>query len=365
MKFETCATETAAGGLLAHSQRAGNRRIAKGTLLGESEIATLLAAGIKRVDIARLEPGDVDELRAAEAIGAALSQAGLEAQPPSAGRVNIIARNAGLLRCDPEIIDAINATGEDVSLATLADESIMAPGELAASVKIIPYGIAQDQLGQALKTAGKRPALTLHSFRTRSVSLIQTTRPDLKPSLIVKGRAVIEARLAPLGLKLDASQTCPHDRDALAECLAGMETDWVLILGAAATSDRGDIIPAAIEQAKGRVERFGMPVDPGNLLVLGAIENRQVIGLPGCARSPAPNGADRILARLAAGQPGHPVLFTRRHFEELMALRGDRGAAELIRSHADRLAQLVLPGRAASLDLDTPEDWARFETTGE
>jgi len=46
-----------------------------------------------------------------------------------------------------------------------------------------------------------------------------------------------------------------------------------------------------------------MPVDPGNLLVLGRIGDRPVIGLPGCARSPALNGADWVLERVACGVP--------------------------------------------------------------
>ena len=44
-----------------------------------------------------------------------------------------------------------------------------------------------------------------------------------------------------------------------------------------------------------------MPVDPGNLLFLGDLTGCPVIGLPGCARSPALNGADYVLARVAAG----------------------------------------------------------------
>jgi molybdenum cofactor cytidylyltransferase len=44
-----------------------------------------------------------------------------------------------------------------------------------------------------------------------------------------------------------------------------------------------------------------MPVDPGNLLFHGHQGGRPVIGLPGCARSPALNGADWVLERLACG----------------------------------------------------------------
>ena len=47
------------------------------------------------------------------------------------------------------------------------------------------------------------------------------------------------------------------------------DADLVLIVfGASAITDRRDVIPAAIEAIGGRIERFGMPVDPGNLLLL-------------------------------------------------------------------------------------------------
>src|SRR5260370_15008472 len=46
-----------------------------------------------------------------------------------------------------------------------------------------------------------------------------------------------------------------------------------------------------------------MPVDPGNLLLLGHVGERVVLGLPGCARSPKVNGFDWVLERLVAGLP--------------------------------------------------------------
>jgi molybdenum cofactor cytidylyltransferase len=53
--------------------------------------------------------------------------------------------------------------------------------------------------------------------------------------------------------------------------------------------------------AGGAVERVGMPVDPGNLLVLGRVGDIPVIGAPGCARSSSENGLDWVLDRLIAG----------------------------------------------------------------
>ena len=74
-----------------------------------------------------------------------------------------------------------------------------------------------------------------------------------------------------------------------------------MVLTGAATSDLHDVAPEAVRAAGGTVARFGMPVDPGNLLFHGRLGARPVIGLPGCARSPALNGADWVLERIACG----------------------------------------------------------------
>ncbi|MGZ5998930.1 MAG: NTP transferase domain-containing protein, partial [Rhizomicrobium sp.] len=72
-------------------------------------------------------------------------------------------------------------------------------------------------------------------------------------------------------------------------------------------TDRRDVIPAAIEQSGGTIEHFGMPVDPGNLLLTARRGSTAVVGLPSCARSPKLNGFDYVLWRLLAGLPAGPA----------------------------------------------------------
>jgi molybdenum cofactor cytidylyltransferase len=102
-------------------------------------------------------------------------------------------------------------------------------------------------------------------------------------------------------MALATVETVPHTVEAVAAALARAPGDMVLILTGSATSDLHDTAPEGLRRAGGRVERFGMPVDPGNLLFFGTLGPRPVIGLPGCARSPALNGADFVLERLACG----------------------------------------------------------------
>nr|WP_281247973.1 nucleotidyltransferase family protein [Poseidonocella pacifica] len=61
------------------------------------------------------------------------------------------------------------------------------------------------------------------------------------------------------------------------------------------------------------------------------------------------------------GFPGHPVLFGARFFEALRALQGDRGAKEILIAHPEYLQEVATPGRGATLDLDSPEDWAAWD----
>ncbi len=131
-----------------------------------------------------------------------------------------------------------------------------------------------------------------------------TSLPSLKPAVMDKTRQLLADRLAPAGAGLIGESRVAHDSGSVAEALgalAGDGADLLVVFGASATVDEMDVVPAGIVAAGGRVLHFGMPVDPGNLLVLGEIGNVPVIGAPGCARSPRENGFDWILNRLLAG----------------------------------------------------------------
>jgi molybdenum cofactor cytidylyltransferase len=66
-----------------------------------------------------------------------------------------------------------------------------------------------------------------------------------------------------------------------------------------------------------------------------------------------------IIAPRYAGVVGHPVLFDRRCFSDLLALDGDTGARALIRKTGDEVRYLDID-RAPPLDIDTPDDLRKF-----
>ncbi len=303
MIFGAVPLERALGAILAHSLPLAGGRLRKGALLGAEDLALLRAEGVSHVTVAQLEPGDLAEDVAAARLAAALvpdpAGQGLRIGPAATGRVNLNAEGPGVVEVDADAVLRLNRIHPAITLATLAPLTRVTAGTLAGTVKIIAYAVPEAALAAACDAA--RGALRLRPVQMQTAGLILTEVPGQEAKLTAKGRRAVEARLSALGMGLAGVAVVPHDSAAIADALQSLPGDIALILTGSATSDLYDTAPQAVRAAGGTVARFGMPVDPGNLLFLGAQGGRPVIGLPGCARSPALNGADWVLERLACG----------------------------------------------------------------
>ena len=307
MKFGSVPIAEAVGATAVHSIRQGDFVLKKGTLIGPAEVAALKTAGVKEITVARLDPGDVSEDAAAADIAAAIAGEGVRADRAFTGRCNLFAESAGILVVDRDAVDVLNRIDEAVTLATLPAYKPVVEGEMIATVKIIPFAVAKAARDRAMAAAAKaRPVIRVAPYKLRKIGVVSTLLPGLAPKVIEKTLKITTARIAPAGATIIAEKRVQHDQAALARAIdellkAGAEL--VIVFGASAIADRRDVIPAAIEAVGGDIEHFGMPVDPGNLMLIGRARGQSVLGAPGCARSPKENGFDWILMRLLAGLP--------------------------------------------------------------
>lgn len=303
MDFGPVPLAEAEGAVLAHSVLLDDGRLRKGAVLTVDDLARLADAGLAEVTVARLSPDDVAEDAAAARLATALvpdpTGQGLAIGSAFTGRVNLTATGPGVITLDVAAIHALNRVHPAITLATLAPLTRVARGTLAGTVKIIAYAVPEAALERACKLAAA--ALRICPVVRTTADLILTEVPGQDAKLQQKGRRAVEARLKALGMRLATVAVVAHDEVAIAEALRAGTADLALILTGSATSDLHDTGPEGLRRAGGRVLRFGMPVDPGNLLFLGDLSGRPVVGLPGCARSPALNGADWVLERLACG----------------------------------------------------------------
>lgn len=311
MKFGPVPIAAAEGAFLAHAAQLGPGEtpgvLRKGHRLVAADLPRLAAAGLAEVTVARLEPGDVHEDAAAGRLAAAIAGPLVRIDPPATGRANLFAESAGVLVVDKARIDALNRIDAGITLATLPQFAAVEAGRMIATAKIIPFAVAATALAavEALADAGA-PMVALRPYRARKVAVISTLLPNLKSSVVDKTLRVLADRLAASGSTIVADRRVPHRAPAIVEAIAAARADgadFIVIFGASAVVDRLDVVPAAIEQAGGRVEHLGMPVDPGNLLLVADLDGIPVLGAPGCARSPKENGFDWVLARLLADIP--------------------------------------------------------------
>jgi molybdenum cofactor cytidylyltransferase len=354
VKFGELRVTEAVGAALAHSIVLPGRGLKKGRILTGDDVQALTAAGKATVIAAKLEPGDIGENEAAAMVAQPLAAPGVVIGPAATGRVNFYAQPLGLCIVNRAAVDSFNLVDETVTLATVEPNTVVAPKQMVATVKIIPFAVNGDIVAAcAAKARAAAPLFEVAPFQEKHVALIQTRLPGLKESVLDKTVTTTRDRLAALGSMLVAESRCSHEAIELAEHIRiaiRNGADMVLIAGASAIIDRRDVIPAAIVFAGGKIIHFGMPVDPGNLMLMGELGPVPVLGLPGCARSPKVNGYDWVLQRVCAGLPAGPNEIMRMGVGGLLAdipTRGLPRAATAVGTEgaaprAPRIAAIIL-----------------------
>ena len=304
MLFGEILVSHAEGAILAHSVKLAGAMFKKGRVLSAADVAALAAAGTTKIFAARLGPDDVAEDEAAAAIAEVAGGAGTVTQAPFTGRANLHANVPGLALVDVERVRSLNRLHESLTFATVANHAVVEPRQMVATVKIIPFAVPREVLASALAIIANEPLIRVEAFRHRRVGLVITRLPQTKPPLIEKSERAMGERVAALGGALAHVLTVDHSIACVCAAIAQLHGEHchpILVFGASAIVDRGDVIPAGVVAAGGEVVHLGMPVDPGNLMMYGRLEGVPVIGVPSCARSPTVNGFDWVLERVMAG----------------------------------------------------------------
>ncbi len=312
MKFGPVPLNQAEGKILAHNiaHRSRPGTLRKGKTIASADVSDLASEGYSSVYAVELEEGDVDEDQAARRVAesAAPGCCGLQLRGSSDGRVNLVADVAGVLRVDPARLEQVNRC-EGVTFATLRSYRLVRPGQVVATIKIIPYALSASVLERAERAAhGETPLLWVSELKPRAVGLLLNGLPSAAGRVLRSFDAPLKKRIEGWGSQIKqvdyVALTGDHDEINLAAALCRQidrGCELVVLAGETSTMDRNDVAPRAVIQAGGQVLCVGAPVEPGNLLMLAKVDGVAVVGLPGCARSPKENVVDLVLPALLAG----------------------------------------------------------------
>jgi molybdenum cofactor cytidylyltransferase len=303
--------EQALGHILRHNlaDQRGHKALSKGHRIAPADLPLLRALGIESLRVAVLEPGDIHEDEAAQRLAEAVCGSGVIAQAPAASRVNLLAEADGVVRVDSERLLQINQI-DGLTVATLPSHALVRARKRVATIKIIPFAVPEAALRQA-EVIGSSGAgiVALSPLRPHTVGIILVGSAAARERIERGVAPAIEARVIELGSRILATYYIPSDEPAVAAAITNLRAsgaDMLIIAGETSIMDRDDVTPQGIQMAGGRIEHYGAPVEPGNLLLLGYLDGFNkpipVLGAPGCVRSRDTNIVDLLLPRLLAGE---------------------------------------------------------------
>jgi molybdenum cofactor cytidylyltransferase len=283
----------------------GRRVIRKGHRLTAADLPVLQSLVTEQVYTAVLEPDDVDENEAARRIGQLLTGNNLNVSPAVTGRVNLTAAVAGVLKINVDALLALNDT-EGITLAVLPNNTVVAPKMVIGTIKIIPYAVPLTRLQAVEHLIGAQNSLiAVNPFVMRQAVLITTGSEAGRKKVVRSFTPALHNRLTAYSVTLIEGPSVPENEADISQALRHVlrsGAEMVLIAGETSIMDVDDITPQAIKAVGGRIIHYGMPVEPGNLMLLAHKGDIPIVGVPGCARSKKFNVVDMVLPRLVAGE---------------------------------------------------------------
>mgnify|MGYP005835318615 CR=1 FL=1 len=276
----------------------------KGHVIAAGDIPELLRLGKEKVFVLELEEGEVHEDEAGVRLGRAAAGPGISCAAPKESRVNLFADRAGLLKINIPALEAVNDLPE-VILATLPNNTPVAPGEMVAGTKVIPLVVKEEVVREAEEIGASCGGIVrVEPFRSLAAGIIVNgneicsglVRDDFGP--------VLKQKVESYGSTVLALEHAPDDPAAIARLINGLIARGVrlVLVSGGMSVDPDDVTPQGIRLSGAVVEKYGSPVLPGAMFLLAYHGDVPVLGVPACGMFFRTTVLDLVLPRLLTGE---------------------------------------------------------------
>ena len=286
--------------ILAHGINTNKVKLKKGKIISKKDIKLLKDSGKEKIYIFDKSPNQIDENKAALNLSKFIISNNIKINKPINGRADLFARKNGMLIYNKKLLYKLNYSHDDLAIAMMKNEEVVQKNQLIGNVKILPYAINKKSLDKILTKNNFSNFIQVKKAKNKKIALIiSADQENIKSNTKIINS--INSRLSKFDQKIKYIIHCKHNENNIKNVLLSKkinDADIVLLYGSTSIVDKNDIIPKGLKNAKGKVISYGAPTDPGNLLMYGALQNKQIIGVPGCAKSILRNGFDPILEKV-------------------------------------------------------------------
>jgi molybdenum cofactor cytidylyltransferase len=304
MKAQTLDVRDSEGRILCSTifEPSGRKLLSKGHQLSSEDVRLLEAQGLNHVWVTELEEGEVGEDHAVMMVAQETGCAAVEVRLAAGGRANLFATEDCCVLVDDELLKHINCTSSIV-IATVANFSYAPAGQRIATIKSAPFAVPQSQLEAVCTTLRERgPILQARPIRHPKVAVLYTDPVNGDRAMQLFEKTTRE-RLERFKVVYHCGLACEEDEAAVTKSLKELvkqRPTVILIASTTAPAGPDDVIGRAMGNVGAQIERFLAPVEPGNLLLMGYIDDVPIVSAPGCFRSVKPNVVDLILPPMLA-----------------------------------------------------------------
>jgi molybdenum cofactor synthesis domain-containing protein len=280
----------------------------RGYRVQKKDIPRLLDMGKKQIYVLTLRPGELHENEAARRMARAVAGKSLRLRGPREGKIDFVARHAGLLKIDTEAITRINSIGALI-LATRHNHSRVDAGEIVAGTRTIPLTIPETKVRQ-VETIGKKkaPVIEVLPFRGKKVGIVVTGSEIYERRIEDRSAEIVKKKIESFGSRVAKSVVVPDDAEKIAREIQKMKAHGcqVIVATGGLSVDPDDRTLEGIRRSGAEVVSYGVPVLPGSMSVYARLGKTIILGAPACVVHDPATALDLFLPRVLADDPITP-----------------------------------------------------------
>lgn len=276
----------------------------RGQTLTGGDVCRLQRMGRNRIYLDSQTPGDkwVHEDTASAAFGKLMAGRNVDVKDkPSEGKVKLEAQKNGLLVVDAARLRQFNHV-PGVMCACRHSYTLVDKGTQIAATRAIPLYLPRPDYEAALRVLDEEAIFSVHPLRKAKVGVLVTGTEVFSGLVKDKFEPIITSKVAQLGSKVIKAFKAPDKADEIKRAFRDLvEAGCDMIITTAGLSvDPDDVTRKGLVDAGVQDMRYGIPVLPGAMTLLGRFEKVQVLGVPACALFHKTTSLDLLLPRLLA-----------------------------------------------------------------
>lgn len=292
----------------------------RGHVIAAEDIPQLLDLGKKTVYIWEDQEGEIHEEDAARRMAAMAPVEHAHYTGPSEGKMVLTADIRGMFRVNTGLLQELNSIG-DITISCIPDHYPAEAGARLASMRIVPLVTKEAQILEAERLCREKKLFDLLPYQQRKIGVIITGSEVYSGRIKDKFEPVVRTKMEQYPAEILGVSLCDDDQEmiiAAARKFLVQGADLLLFTGGMSV-DPDDLTPSAIRALGAEIITHGLPAQPGNMTLVGYLEDTAILGIPGAAISLPTTMFDVLLPQIFAG-----IRFTK---EELVRM-GEGGLCQ-------------------------------------